>query len=350
MPGSGKTPEQYQIEDFVTDESFINYSFHRNTDDEAFWDQWLSTHPYQKESVDAAKEILRSLSLTLPDQEYKKEFSRIRKTINSTSSTVYTPLQWGSTPIPAAEKGIKYSRHLLPALLIIITAGTFFMREFVLQAQQLIEKYNNSGKPEVLTLSDGTVITLAPQARIFYPSDFGNQDRKVKLDGEAQFNVNRDEKHPFKVYAGELVATVLGTVFNVNSMAVDSGVVIELIKGSLKVETKSDPGLPPGSVLLNPGERVVYKHKNRLLYKEKWQSQNGTQLQLNHVIFHQNNFEEIAQQLKSIFGVTLVNLSDKKNWRFTGEFKNTSALNILESICIVEKLQYEVQGDTVFIK
>jgi transmembrane sensor len=350
MPGSGKTLENYQIEDFVTDETFLNYFFHRNTDDEAFWDQWLSTNPNQKESVKAAKEILQNLSLTLSDQEVKKEYSRIRKAINSNSSTVYSPLQWGNAPVLTAKKLNKYSRHLLPALLIIITASTFFVRQFVLREQQPIEKYNNSGKPEVLTLSDGTVVTLAPQARFLYPPDFGNQDRKVKLDGEAQFNVNRDEKHPFKVYAGELVATVLGTVFNVNSMAVDSGVVIELIKGSLKVETMSFPGLPPESVLLNPGERVVYKHQNRLLYKEKWQSQKNAQLELNHVIFHQNNFEEIAQQLKSIFGVTLVNLSDKKNWRFTGEFKNTSAINILESICIVEKLKYEVQGDTIFIK
>jgi hypothetical protein len=152
------------------------------------------------------------------------------------------------------------------------------------------------------------------------------------------------------VYEGDIIATVLGTIFNIKKQSGDSMVMVELIKGKLKVETINSAGLSSQSIILNPDERVTYMRHGQKLYKEKWQSQNDIPSQINHLVFRQNNFDEIAKQLKTVFGVTVINQSNKKTWRFTGEFNNTSAIDILESICIVEKLKYVVQGDTVFIK
>src|SRR3954469_3700745 len=46
--------------------------------------------------------------------------------------------------------------------------------------------YGQIGK---ITLSDGTEVTLAPDSRLFVPTDFGDKIRPVKLDGSASFNV-----------------------------------------------------------------------------------------------------------------------------------------------------------------
>jgi transmembrane sensor len=357
MSGSGKSPEHYQIEDFVTDESFINYFFHRNTDDVAFWEQWLISHPANRTAAQAAKDILRNLTLTISEEEYKTELSKISKAINQRLQTVsvtrpqnFRPLQWERPTVLITEKSKKYAKYLLPGLLLLIIVGTVLMRDYVLQSELYSEKYNDSEKPIVLTLSDGTVVTLAPHGRFRYPTNFGNKDRRVELDGEAQFSVSRDENQPFKVYAGDVIATVLGTVFNVKKLGGDSMVVIELIAGKLKVETVDGLGPAGQSLILSPDERVLYRRNGKLLYKEKWQSQNDSQLPSNHLVFRRNNFEELAEQIKTVFGITLINQSNNKTWLFTGEFKNTSAINVIESICIVEKMNYVVQGDTVFIK
>jgi transmembrane sensor len=357
MSGSGKSPELYQIEDFVTDESFISYFFHRNTDDVAFWEQWLISHPANRFAAQAAKDMLRNLTLTLTEEEYKTELSKITKAINQriqpvsgTGPQIFRPLQWERPTVLITKKSKKYAKYLLPVLLVLIIGGTVLMRDYVLQSELSNEKYNDSEKPIVLTLSDGTVVTLAPHGRFRYPTNFGKKERRVVLDGEAQFSVSRDENQPFKVYAGDVIATVLGTVFNVKKLGGDSVVVIELISGKLKVETADGPGITGQSAILSPDERVLYRRKGKLLYKEKWQSQNDSQLSSNHLIFRRNNFEELAQQIKTVFGITIINQSNNKTWHFTGEFKNTSAINIIESICIVEKMNYVVQGDTVFIK
>jgi transmembrane sensor len=355
MNGHGKSP--YQVEDFITDESFINYFFRLNLDDITFWEKWLISHPHNNEAVESAKDMLRNLSLTLPDGEFEEEIAKIKKTI-SYEAPLFTKkrpvivrlLHWGKSSRLLKNKKKKYAGIFLPLLLIFAAGGYFFFRHFTMQPDRLTEKYNDSSKPVVFTLSDGTVVTLAPHSMFRYPSYFGNKERKVYLDGEAQFHVNRDEAHPFKVYEGDIVATVLGTIFDIKKQMGDSVVMVELIKGKLKVETIDSTGLWSQSIILNPDERVIYKGHGQKMYKEKWQPQRDVSLQVKHLVFHQNNFEEIAAQLKAAFGVTIINQSNKKTWRFTGEFNNTSAIDILESICIVEKLKYEVQGDTVFIK
>ena len=354
---SRKIPEEYQIEDFVTDESFINYHFRLNEDDVIFWQKWLIAHPHNQELVKKAKEMLGNLSITLSDDEYKDELTKITRAIDheTSQSITKTPsfvrlLHWKNITYAWRNKKKRNVKILLSSMLVLLL-GTYIFRAYIIaRPEQLIEKYNDSSRPIVLTLSDGTDVTLAPQSSFRYPSDFGNKDRKVYLDGEAQFHVNRDEAHPFKVYSGDVVATVLGTVFNVKKQRGDTEVLVELIKGKLKVEAVSQSGEPTQTIILNPDERVVYRRDGHKLYKEKWQSQNEASVSVNHLVFRQNNFEEISRQLKTVFGITIINQSNKKNWRFTGEFKNSSAIAVVESICIVEHLQYEVKGDSVFIK
>lgn len=354
---SDKLPGEYQTEDFVTDESFINYFFRLNREDELFWEKWLASHPEISQSAEAAKEMLRSLSLTVSDEEAEEELARLKKAINydiqiseKKRPGIIRFLTWSKAPGVNKLKTKKLVKYGLPLLLVFIAAGYFLTRHVAMQPGQLTEKFNDSSKPIVFTLSDGTVVTLAPQSVFRYPAAFGNKERKVYLDGEAQFHVKRDEAHPFKVYEENVMATVLGTVFNVKKQSGDSVVLVELIKGKLKVETIDSTGVSTQSIILNPDERVIYIRHSQKLYKEKWQSQNDLPTQINHLVFRQNSFEDIAKQLKTAFGITVINQSKKKNWSFTGEFNNTSAINILESICIVEKLNYVIKGDTVIIK
>ena len=353
---TGKRPEDYQMEDFVTDETFVNYFFRLNYADEVYWGKWIAAHPDKRETTAAAIEMLRMLSLTLPVPEYKSELSRIRKSIHYKTdqnkvnkSGIARILHWKPENISILKKKNKF---LLPLSIVILffATGLYFYFNHHTAADQWVENRNETNKPIVLTLSDGTVVTLATQCIFRYPRIFGNKSREVYLDGEARFEVNRNEAHPFQVHSGDIVATVLGTVFNIKKQTGDSVIVVELLKGKLKVETIQSGELSSQAILLNPDERAVFNRNDQKLYKEKWGSRVETLLQPSHLLFRQSNFTEIASQLKTAFGITVVNQSDKKDWQFTGEFKNTSALNILESICIVKKLKYEVRGDTVIIK
>jgi transmembrane sensor len=357
MNKAGKSPADYQIEDFITDGSFVNYCFRSNADDIAFWENWLLNNPSYQQPVLAARELLKTLTLTLDEEEIAAEMTRIKAAIDDHSisgikrrPSIARLFTRRNTLHPEGRKAKSYIRYLLP-LLFVVLAGTYLLRkQLFIRPDHQIERVNNSNDPIVFSLSDGTVITLASQGILRYPSSFGIGDRTVFLDGEAQFQVTGQTDHPFRVQEGDIMATVLGTVFNVKKRSGDSVMLVELIRGKLKVENINKDGGPLQSILLNPDERVVYNHYDHMLYKERWQSQPEFPLEVNLIVFSRNNFKEIADKIKIAFGVTVINQSAKRVWSFSGKFENATAKEIVENICLVEGLKSQISGDTILIK
>ena len=348
-----KNREEYQIEDFLVDESFVNYHFGLNTVHQEFWQEWIRQHPAKRSLVNEAKEMLQMLSLTPLDNEHRDELARIKGAIlDENLSTVtkravlFRLLHWNQ--LDKGHKQQKWVKYLAAAaILIFLISGYLLLQRFNVKSNGLSERANNGSTPLVLTMIDGTIVTLAPHSFLRYPQQFG-KDREVYLGGEGQFHVSRDVNHPFRLHAEDMIVTVLGTVFNVKKQSGDSIVLVELLEGKLSIEIKNNPATKP--LTLNPNERVVYNQYSKNLYKESWQRYSEPTLKENHLVFRQNSFEEIARQIKSVFGVTLINQSNKRNWRFTGEFNNTTAKEIIESICLVKGLNSQGAGDTILIR
>ena len=342
----------YQFEDFVTDETFINYCRGVNPDHILFWENWLLKHPEKSKLLEKAEYYVRNFSITLPEDEYQEELSKITNSIEpSTRVDGYRPvLKYPGWNISSKYIRKNAVRWTVPVLAILLAGGYFFVKGFNLSASDLIENFNNGNVPLVFTIPDGTVITLAPHSGLKYPRKFDLPVRKVMLDGEASFHVTADPAHPFKVYQDDLVATVLGTIFNIRKERRDSVMVVELIKGKLQVEIIGADTKSVHSIMLQPNERVVYTRFNRQLSKEQWQTEKDLGMRMDHIAFRQDNYDAIADKIKASYGIVLVNLSNKKSWRFTGEFKNSTAAEIITSICKIEDLTCEVRGDTILIK
>jgi transmembrane sensor len=77
------------------------------------------------------------------------------------------------------------------------------------------------GERETVRLADGTEFTLAPASRLRVPLDYSAGNRSVRLDGEAYFAVVHDAQHPFSVRATNLIATDIGTAFDVRAYSSD---------------------------------------------------------------------------------------------------------------------------------
>lgn len=340
-----KSFQNYRVEDFITDESFINYHFHRSEEDRIFWEGWLIKNPSKRLIANEASEIIRSLSLTLSEKEYGEEFNKIKVAINRKEinrfNRVFGFLNWNKTF--NSDPGKKRSMRYATVTLLVLTGGAifFFTKSPGNHTIPLSQTINSGSKDMTFTLSDSTVVTLAPNSTLQYPLSFEGKNRQVYLNGEANFHVKRNEQFPFKVHAKDIVTTVLGTIFNIKP-AGDSAIVVELLKGNVKVEIEDSTNKLSTSILLNPNEKATYVFQDKLFYKI-------TNPAKFSVSFQQNNFDQIAAQIKNVFGITIINQSDKKNWRFTGDFKNTTAKEIIENICLIKNLNSKVVGDTIFI-
>ena len=222
----------------------------------------------------------------------------------------------------------------------MIGAGFFLFHNRQAATPQFAETVNSQQHPVTIVLSDSTVVTLAPQSTLQYPQRFPADHRNVYLKGEAQFSVKRNENAPFKVFSENIVATVLGTVFNLKKPG-DSSTVVELLKGKLQVQANESSG-STSSIILYPNEKAVYMKRAHALYK------NSIEVRAN-ITFQQNSFSEIAARLKDAFGITVINKSKKVNWRFTGTFKNATSKEVIDNICFIKNLTASVKADTIYI-
>lgn len=66
-------------------------------------------------------------------------------------------------------------------------------------------------------LADNTKVWVNANSKLTFPTNFSTGQRRVKLEGEAFFEVSHDPQHPFYVEANGTETQVLGTRFNVNA-------------------------------------------------------------------------------------------------------------------------------------
>lgn len=103
-----------------------------------------------------------------------------------------------------------------------------------------------------ITLPDQTQVWLNADSRLTYPTKFSGSQRTVNLDGEAYFEVAKDELRPFIVHTSNERVEVLGTHFNVNSYKGETSSKVSLLEGQVRVQLDNGP-----SQILHPGQQTV---------------------------------------------------------------------------------------------
>lgn len=94
------------------------------------------------------------------------------------------------------------------------------------------------GKRSILTLADHTTVHLNSGSTLIYPSVFRDNIREVFLDGEAFFDVQKDQSKPFVVKTLFKTIDVLGTAFNVSVDKDSDFFEAVLVRGSIGLDGK----------------------------------------------------------------------------------------------------------------
>jgi len=87
-----------------------------------------------------------------------------------------------------------------------------------------------------VTFPDSTIAFLAPESRVTVPNRFGAKVRGVKLEGAANFTVNRVQDQPFEVRAGSVAVIARGTVFTVRRYRDETATFVHVRQGNVDVK------------------------------------------------------------------------------------------------------------------
>ena len=124
--------------------------------------------------------------------------------------------------------------------------------------------------------------------------------RRVKLSGEAMFDVDHDAARPFVVETFACDVEVLGTKFNVTADEASRGFSTALLRGRLRVTNKLTRG---DEIVMNTNDFVSLSG-DRLALRS---IENTDDYLWPEGIFNLagHNFGEIIERLESLYGVTI---------------------------------------------
>ena len=122
----------------------------------------------------------------------------------------------GRAPRTGRAKAVHYACGIAAALSLgVFGSYHFFSQKLDAWAARTTVIETPPGQHLRLTLNDGTAVDLNSGSRLTYPSIFAGKERRVKLEGEAMFDVEHDAEQPFVVETFACDVTVSGTRFNV---------------------------------------------------------------------------------------------------------------------------------------
>ncbi len=200
-----------------------------------------------------------------------------------------------------------------------------------------------------IELSDGTLVHLNAGSELKYPVSFiENEHREVFLNGEAFFDVVKNNGQRFFVNTGTMNVEVLGTQFNVSSYQEDQVIKTTLVEGSVKVFENEHP---EKQLLLVPNEQASWHKLDHTIDKKEVDVTPHIAWLNGRLIFKKTDFSTISKRLERQYNVVIINKNKKLNTKkFTAHFKEETIEEIIKSFSDNYEFKYIIDGKTIVIE
>lgn len=196
-----------------------------------------------------------------------------------------------------------------------------------------------------LTFEDGTKVHLNYNTTLKYPSHFSAASRTVYLDGEAYFQIAKDDR-PFRVITANGIVKQYGTSFNVNTHVAGVTKVV-LVEGAISVlpNQGDEHKIHPGELaVLNGATQDVQICKVDIEPYIAWNS--------GRFVFDNCSLETLMEVISRWYDKKIMfEDEDIKTIRFTGDLdRYGSIIPILKAIQRVTHLEMDVEGEAIIIR
>lgn len=193
-----------------------------------------------------------------------------------------------------------------------------------------------------LILDDGTKIWINSDSKLIYPVKFLGDERKVKLEGEAYFDVAKNGK-PFIVNTILGDIRVLGTEFGVKAYREEEQLIATLVEGKISFSGTQ-------TVELNRGEQLVVLKDGRMT-RQAVEVEEFVGWKDNLFVFRNQRLEDIMRELTRWYNIKVFYQQPYlKDIEFTGNLKRYDNVNVfMELLKSTNELNYSIQGNTIIL-
>lgn len=203
----------------------------------------------------------------------------------------------------------------------------------------------DKGDKATIELPDGTNVVLNSASQLSYLNNFGENVRRVQLNGEAYFKVAHDEKRAFIVQVGDLEVKVLGTSFNVSAYEDAKDVTVVLLEGKVGVYAQKM------SHIMKPGDKIEYNKATHKITATQVHPSDYIEWTKGNIYFEKESLENIMKTLSRIYDVGIRFDSNKlPNEYFTGTIPGGGIQNALNILMLTSPFYYEMDGSVIVLK
>lgn len=308
---------QYEITDFLTDDSFVNWVLDKTYDKE--WQVWISKHPEITTRIVESKQLVGSVKFR-EDNAAVQSKSKVWNRIDQSTLAKEVTLN------PNRRKVI-YS--LLAAAAVALLAVFLLPERATVIESQLAET-------KTLSLPANSSVILSESSSLAYKSDDWNSRRDVELKGQAHFKVSKGV--PFIVSTSNGSVEVLGTEFDVISE--QSSLQVHVTEGRVQVTSGNH------SKILTAG-MAFYKNptwEDARAIPGDWATDNAL------VIFDDQPLSNVLSSITALNGSVFEYGNIDKTMSYTGSYDSSSELeSILEKVLWPLRIKYSVENDIVIL-
>lgn len=231
----------------------------------------------------------------------------------------------------------------LPLLLASVVLTTYFLNKNSDTRLVWQKIHCPVGTRSEVKLPDGTSVWLNGGGELSFPTAFATNERKVKVSGEAFFDVVSNPSSPFLVDLNDVTVKVTGTCFNVQNYIGSQDVVVSLQEG--KIELYKGKEVDVGSYLagFTPGDKVRYYKDKQTIEKSYIDPQYISSWKDGVLRFQDETVYEVAERLGRWYNV-FIKADPESDWDdflLTATFENESLTQVLDIMKHSNSIDYK---------
>ena len=241
---------------------------------------------------------------------------------------------------------IPYLRYVaIVAVILSIGWGGFrLIRSNQEKVLTYTEVHVKNGEHKRVILPDGTSVTLNAGSYLRYPREFITDVRRIEMNGEAFFEVTRDEEKPFLIHTKDADVKVLGTSFNVKAFDMDEQLTVSVQTGKVQVD------LPEAMMRLLPDEQFVMDKTKGEFQKRNEDARLSTVWIKGGLYFNRTPIRTVVNELVRMYNRTIEFASGAEYDDYIyGEHDNKSLEAVLKSIQYSTDIKYRIENDKIVL-
>jgi ferric-dicitrate binding protein FerR (iron transport regulator) len=233
----------------------------------------------------------------------------------------------------------------IAASLVMVSLLSYAVWYFTTSREHQLEVVSKNGVEKII-LNDGSLVWMHGESKVMYYEKQNDGARYATFEGEALFEVVKDENHPFIVQCGDVKVKVLGTSFSLKTN--QEHVELTVLTGKVNLSSSANTE----GIDLLPLEKVIYKSNGEFekLSPNQKEIASITENTDYNMQFTNDRMDDVIKRIESKFNVS-VKLSDKNilECQITADFTDQSLKKSLQLITEVLDVTYSIKDNTVTI-